>query len=295
MISFSQQNLTAGGFAARVGLEPIRTLTTSRESSMAHHPSSDTKKHDTVLFQMWEPFRQKMIEEQRFYLDQGKKKLLSQFHDMEKEAEQEAERWLEERAPYFDPDRDDPNTAYENAYQEGVGYYLLLSEMRDQTRLSLVAGMYHMWDKQLRSWLMKEIRHWHDGDTVKKKVWSATFDEISELLAATGLVKADNTYVARLSAFRYVVNVYKHGDGPAFERIKADHTEFLHQSAYQDIDPELLWIDFTSLTVSETQLDELSQAITDFWNGIPYEVRYSQVEEAPDWFTKAQTRDLTKK
>lgn len=86
---------------------------------MAHQPSSETKKHDTVLFQMWEPFRQKIIEEHRFYLDQGKKKLLSQFHDMEKEAEQEAERWLEERAPYFDPDRDDPGTAYENALSRG--------------------------------------------------------------------------------------------------------------------------------------------------------------------------------
>jgi hypothetical protein len=45
--------------------------------------------------------------------------------------------------------------------------------MRDQTRLSIIAGMFHEWDKKLRSWLVKEIRHWHDGEEALKKTWSA--------------------------------------------------------------------------------------------------------------------------
>ena len=69
---------------------------------------SQSKKRPTVLFQVWEPFRQSVIEENRFYLEQAKGKLLSQFNDIDREADAAGERWLEDQTPYFDPDRDDP-------------------------------------------------------------------------------------------------------------------------------------------------------------------------------------------
>jgi hypothetical protein len=61
---------------------------------------SQSKTRPTVLFQMWEPFRQSVIEENRFYLEQAKGKLLSQFNDIDKEADAAGERWLEDQAPY---------------------------------------------------------------------------------------------------------------------------------------------------------------------------------------------------
>lgn len=259
---------------------------------MAQRDNFEPKQNGIVLFQMWEPFRDSLIEEHRFYLDQGKKKLLSQFNEIDKEADEAAERWLESRGLYFNPDRDDPAADFENAYHEGIEYYRLLSEMRDQTRLSLVAGMFHVWDKQLRSWLVKEIHHWHDGDVTLKKVWSANFDEIAGLLDATGLASKDTAYMERLSAYRYVVNVYKHGDGPAFEKLKAKHPEFLRTSLSDEIPSELLWVDFTSLTISEAQLDELSMAITEFWKRMPLEVCFSQVDTVPEWFEKARAKDF---
>jgi hypothetical protein len=255
---------------------------------------SKNKKRPTVLFQVWEPFRQSVIEENRFYLEQAKGRLLSQFNDIDREADAAGERWLEDQAPYFDPDRDDPGSAYENAYDHSIEFYRLLSEMRDQTRLSIIAGMFHEWDKKLRSWLVKEIRHWHDGEEVLKKTWSANFDEIAELLDATGLAKQNTDYMRKLSTYRYVINVYKHGDGSAFETLKANHPEFLRKSPIDEILPEFTWMDHTDLTATDQQLDELSDTIIEFWKSIPHEINDDTVTWAPQWFVKAQTRDSAK-
>src|SRR3546814_4366230 len=55
-----------------------------------------------------------------------------------------------------------------------------------RSRLSVVAGMFHEWDKQLRDWLVREIQHWHHGETAALKVWSADFVQIAELLESIG-------------------------------------------------------------------------------------------------------------
>ncbi|AUG42741.1 hypothetical protein CXP47_23620 [Pseudomonas chlororaphis] len=255
---------------------------------------SQNKKRPTVLFQMWEPFRQTVIEENRFYLEQAKGRLLSQFNDIDREADAAGKRWLEDQAPYFDPDRDDPGSVYENAYDHSIEFYQLLSEMRDQTRLSIIAGMFHEWDKKLRSWLVKEIRHWHYGEEALKKIWSANFDEIAELLDATGLAKPNTDYMLKLSTYRYVINVYKHGDGNSFETLKVNHPEFLRKSPIDEILPEFMWMDHTALIATDQQLDELSDTIIEFWKSIPHEINDDTVTWAPQWFVKAQTRDSAK-
>lgn len=245
----------------------------------------------TNLFQMWEPFRQSLIEENRFYLEQGKKKLLSQFDNIEQEADEAGKRWLEIRSAHFDPDRHAPGDFEERAYDESVEFYRLLSEMRDQTRLSLIAGMFHEWDKNLRGWLVKEIRHWHIGENVTQKVWSANFDEIAAFLDCMGLASQSSSCLKSLSAFRYVINVYKHGDGSSLDALKANHQEFLQNVLAQYIPMDIEWLDHTHLAVSDEHLDELSLAITEFWESIPKDVYDDSITTIPPWFEKAQAKD----
>jgi len=52
---------------------------------------------DYVLFQMWGPFRQSLIDGHLFYVGQARKRLLSQFDDIEADADRAAEErsvWL---------------------------------------------------------------------------------------------------------------------------------------------------------------------------------------------------------
>lgn len=128
-----------------------------------------------VLFQMWGPFRQSLIDGHLFYVEQARKRLLTQFENIEAEADKASEDWLENNSHRFDPDRDDPGSFYEAAGEAGIEFYRLLSDMRDQTQLSVVAGMFHEWDKQLRDWLVREIGHWHRGIWPPKKSGRRTF------------------------------------------------------------------------------------------------------------------------
>lgn len=243
-----------------------------------------------TFFEIWGPWRESVIEQHRFYVDQGKNKLLAQFNNMEQEAEEAAERWMEKQSQHFDPDRDDPGSVAEDAYHEGVEYYRLLSELRDQTRLSIVAGMYHAWDKELRRWLLKEIEHWHRGPNVTDMLWKATFEEIVELLDISKLAKRSAGYLQKLSACRYVVNVYKHGEGLSLKKLKASHPEYLRiQSAFGNT-PDMRWIDHTHLLVTDKQLEEFSCAIVEFWRMIPARVR-SETLNVPAWFEKAMEKD----
>lgn len=246
-----------------------------------------------ALFQMWGPFRQSLIKGHSFYVEQARKRLLSQFDGIEADADRAAEEWLLQSGQHFDPDRHDPGDFYERANDVGIEFYGLLSNMREQTRLSLVAGMFHEWDKQLRDWLVREIHHWHRGDNATLKVWSADFGQIADLLESFGWKLRAADYFRALDACRLVVNVYKHGEGKSLDDLKNGFPEYL-DDPFKDIGgtlPDTKSLDHAHLKVSEDQFQAFSDAILAFWRDVPENVFDSQVTDVPDWFGKAILKD----
>jgi hypothetical protein len=248
---------------------------------------------DYVLFQMWGPFRQSLIRGHLFYVEEARRRLLSQFEDIEAEADKAAEDWLQQSSGRFDPDRHDPGDFYEAANDAGIDFYTLLSDMRDQTRLSVVAGMFHEWDKQLRDWLVREIQHWHHGDAAALKVWSADFPQIAELLESLGWSISGAAYFESLDACRLVVNVYKHGKGKSLDDLKLQYPEYLHDpfsgagGRFSGVEHR----DHTHLKVSDAQFQAFSDAIVSFWQAMPENTFKSEVKDVPDWFGKAILKD----
>lgn len=248
-----------------------------------------------VLFQMWEPFRQSLIKGHLFYVEQARKRLLSQFNDIEADANLAAEEWLEQIGQHFDPDRHNHEDFYDAANDVGIEFYGLLSDMREQTRLSVVAGMFHEWDKQLRDWLAREIQHWHRGDNATSKVWSADFGQIADLLECFGWDVRSAGYFRTLDACRLVVNVYKHGEGKSLDELRNGYPEYF---ADPFIGTGGAWsgqkyLDHAHLKVSEDQFQSFSDAVLAFWRDVPENVDDSQMTEVPDWFGKAILKDIT--
>jgi len=246
-----------------------------------------------LLFQMWEPFRQSLIKSHLFYVGQARKRLLSQFDDIGADADRAADEWLEKSAQWFDPDRHDPASFYENANDVGIEFYGLLSDMLEQTRLSVVAGMFHEWDKQLRDWLVREIKYWHRGDNATDMVWRADFSKIVGLLESLGWNVRNADFFSTLDACRLVVNVYKHGDGSSLCDLRKNFPEYLEDpfngsgGAFSGRE----YRDYTHLKVSDDQLQAFSDAILAFWRGVPEKVFESQVTSVPDWFGKEVEKD----
>jgi len=240
---------------------------------------------------MWDPVRQNWIAEHRFYVEQARKRLLSQFANIGEEADRAADEHIERQS--FNPDVDDPSDFHERAYEKSIEFYQLLSELQEQTRLSVIAGMYHMWDKKLREWMAREVKHWHVGDKLPRAIWEAQLSEVLELLSAFGFdVKALAVY-KKIDSMRLVVNVFKHGDGTSLDELKATYPEFLPDPLGRGDLRRVDHLDHTSMKVSDEDLEAFSEAIVDFWRIVPGEICVNEAAtvEVPKRFENAFKKD----
>lgn len=246
-----------------------------------------------TLFYMWEGHRQSLMAEHRFYVEQARKRLLSQFTDIEFEADQAAETYLGKMTDYFDPDRHEPSDFYEAAHDAGFELYRLLSDMHERTRLSVTAGMYQEWDKQLRDWLTKEIRHWHVGNHLLDAVWKANFEGIMALLSALGWSVTQATYYPKLDALHLVVNVFKHGKGNSLTSLKERCPDYF-ENLFADLNVGSVgFLDHTNLKITDGQIDDFSEAILAFWQDVPERIFDDCPSDTslPDWFERAWKKD----
>lgn len=248
---------------------------------------------DFVAFQMWGPFRNQLVKAHTFYVAQAKKRLLTRFENIEEEADAEMERWLEQTSHLFDPDRHDPGDFYEKANDVGIEFYELLTEMRDRTRLSVIAGMYHEWDKQLREWLWREISHWHRGDELRRQIWAVDFVSLMELMNSLGWDVQSTPYYSDIDACRLIVNVYKHGEGKSFEQLRDRYPNYIEHPLARTSDTPwaLSQTDYSHLKVSDEAVDVFSEAIINFWNNVPEHVSASTIVDVPKWFERAYNKD----
>lgn len=249
-----------------------------------------------LLFQMWEPFRQNLMAEHRFYVEQAHKRLLSQFENMEAEADKAAKKHLEEMSINFNPDLHDPAAFYEDANDKGIEFYQLLSDMHEDTRLGVVAGMFHQWDKNLRKWIIQEIHHWHHGENARSTIWKTDVPALMDFLVGFGFnVKTLPSY-DRLDAMRLVVNVFKHGNGRSLEDLKKSFPELIPNPLGTDSDHQFFfqYSDHTDMKVTDAHLIQFSEAILDFWKTVPKEIFFSDGLDLPDWFDKTLKKDRAK-
>lgn len=247
---------------------------------------------DFTLFYFDSMDRTIVQEPHDFYVKEAKQRLLSQFSDIDDEADRKADQYLEKAGKNFDPDRDDPADAYENAYQEGISHMIALQDMQKTVILALTAGMYHQFDKALREKAIREFSHWLDSEVIASMLWDTGFPRLIELLEWVGMGIREKAFYAKLDACRLVVNVYKHGDGNAHRELSSKYPEYYHQFNFgQNFS---LSPDYEHLEITETQFTEFADAITAFWDNIPQYCMRSQLRAEPKWlsieFEKHKTR-----
>ncbi|MHA6203512.1 hypothetical protein ACXU4B_03695 [Dyella soli] len=243
-----------------------------------------------TAFQLADFERESLIAEHRFYVEQARTRLLSQFANIEAEAElAEQEHW-DRSGESFDPERHDPGDLAEAARDHGVQFYQLLGDMHDRTRLSVVAGMYHHWDKSFRRFLIRELR-WPRlviGDHTRRTLWKLDSIKLELFLRALGLDVRKFASFPRLDAMRLVVNVFKHGEGPSLDDLRQNYPEFLRKQTYA-------WgfSDDTDMLVSDEQVDTFAAAIETFWQELPSELTFEEDSEldVPKDFEKAWHKD----
>lgn len=249
-----------------------------------------------VLFQMHSALRADLIGKHEFYVRQAKKRLLSQFQeeDIRQEADSEGERFLEENQRHFNPDVHDGSEFYEMAGEAQSERYQLLFEMRNNVRLSIIAGLFHEWEKNLRQWLVDEIQHWHYGEDTKSTIWKKNVSDLFELLESFGWPLKCASYFKDLDACRLIVNVYKHGEGNSLNGLDQSYPKFLDHpfEEMRGIVGET-WFSpsYEYLKVEDDDLEAFSDAILQFWKDVPENVLNTHITNPPSWLLKAIEKD----
>lgn len=203
-----------------------------------------------------------VLSSHKFYVEQAKYRLLSQFSDLSAECDLEEERYLERTAKYFDPDRDDPAEACENATQIGIAHMQALMDMKHTVTLAMNAGMYHLFDKQLRDLILREFCHWNSSKIIKDIVWRTSFERIMELMEWIGFNVKNKSYFHLIDACRLVVNVYKHGDGVGHKTLLQRYPKYYQQFLGEALTSHM------NLQMEESDFDEFSSAIVTFWEDL---------------------------
>jgi hypothetical protein len=229
-------------------------------------------------------FRKQIIASHHFYIEQARKRLLSQFQNIGEESDKYADEWLNKAGQYFDPDRHDPGDFEEQAYFKSIEFHHMLEDMLNRTRLSVVSGIFHEWEKQLKRWIIKNVDYWHDGDNLRKEIWKSNFGMIIDLLHSLGWMVRENSYYKSLDRCRLVVNCYKHGGGNSFEEIKNKHHDFIMNFEKEQND-------YMQIKIDENQIAEFSDAIIEFWNDVPEYIWNKDNLNLPNWFEKAINKD----
>lgn len=243
-------------------------------------------------FMLDEPVRHALITGHRFYFQQAKERLLSTFGDISAEADAAADAHWEESGRNFDPDIHDEGEQAEDAQNQGAMFYELLSEMHERTRLSVVAGMFHHWDKAWRRLLVDQLRlpGFVIGAHTRRAMWTIDSTQLERFLEALGLKVAAFPGYARLDAMRLVVNVFKHGEGKSMDDLRRAYPEFV---------PVVNgWVrafhDDTSMKVTDAHLDEFAEAIESFWLNVPRELNFDPAvpPKLPKDLERALKKDL---
>ena len=217
---------------------------------------------------LWSGWRGRLTKRHEFYVSQVKSRLLTQFDDIEGEADRfgEAEYNRIGQLPgSYDFDMADVADAATDSSQE---LYSLLNDLKDQTILGAIAGMYHQWDKDLRDFLENELRHYLDQSTLRKVTWLANVEDVFDVLRQFGWDCEPLPFYRKIDACRLVVNVFKHGKGNSLDALAQRYPEYLGDGLPQH---EFMksYLDHETLTVTQESLDEFADAIGTFWRDFP--------------------------
>lgn len=201
----------------------------------------------------------------RHYADILTSRVMPLFEDLDGERKRVADDIL--AAPGWGPD--DYEAAMETAYEQSMDHTLQFMELRTVFLATGVAGLFHLFEKQLYRFLNHELRR-----NLPKKIdrWEEA-DAAIQALDQPRLADLDNTALRlaftapAIRELRLVANVVKHGEGRSYEDLKA--------MGARVVDPERLTDDFTvgplsifgvALLIDEKDVDRYVTALLSFWS-----------------------------
>ena len=117
----------------------------------------------------------------------------------------------------FNPERDDPDDFYDSGHEWVISQCLQIAEVNGYMVGVAIAGLYHLWEKQVVLYLKKELRHdWVIEDRKLPQKWN----QIVETFKAYSTNFDDLPFYPELNELRLVANTVKHGHGVSYKELE---------------------------------------------------------------------------
>lgn len=234
---------------------------------------------------MWRGTRAIFLERHRFYADQTRKRVLGQFSNIEEEAQRYAADEYDRLGsiPAGDDEGAGMDAIAEHAHEKGLSLYLLLNDLRKQTTLGALAGMYHQFEKDLRDFIERELTHTLPHAEATKLAWnSASIDKVYDILEEFSWPVRKQRWFPLLDSCRLVVNIHKHGKGASLMTLATKYPEYLEKPSGGSIDVVTSDPDYEDLDITETQFTAIEKAIEYFWQDFPERLYYPPEDVGAD-------------
>lgn len=208
------------------------------------------------------------VGQHRAYVAGVMEKLVPAFENIEAEADQYANE-VYERFGEMPGWEDGPDLAdlADIAGDEGIGRYQDLVFVKGELIGFATGGMYHLWEKTLKSFLLRELGHYGLTDAGRKEIEQANYEKLSSWLKDMGFDFSIHPYADLLDICRLVANTVKHGDGASCQKLAEKAPELLRgpygiELPFGKTRAEELWIE-------PTKFKEFAEAIEAFWQELP--------------------------
>jgi len=118
------------------------------------------------------------------------------------------------------------------AREQGFSVYSDLKFVRDQVTGLAIAGLYHLWERRIKEFLVGEYRH---CGKPTGKVFNADFRKLEAVLQEVHWPIKTEAFYSDLNRLRLVANVVKHGDGGSCKELLKLEKELEKQGKAPDM------------------------------------------------------------
>ena len=200
------------------------------------------------------------------YFQNMTQKVFNAFEDIENDAEQFADREYERLCSLPTSENGpDLEALAEMAQNSSFSYYDDLVFVKGQVIGLAVAGLYHLWERTLKSFLKRELEQCGLSEETKC-VHTMKFDRLVDSLHEIGYEVRKYPFYTELDLLRLVANVFKHGEGPSLQDLYSSAPEFF-RTYFKDAG--VVSSDMDSFYINENHFQNFSTAIKSFWETMP--------------------------
>jgi len=154
---------------------------------------------------------------------------------------------------------EDPSAIADHVTDQAVDFLITMEWLRQQTINNATAGLYHLWEKDLKAFLVGTVVKY--GGANLKKLLRADFETLVKILDKYEFDFESQPFYRLIADLLLVSNSVKHGPGDSlFELIARRPDLFRKNTLTGEIDP-----DIENLEITEEKFNDFAQGIVEFW------------------------------